>query len=89
MLKRCLMALVFLPCFAVAAELSPIGWGVVTAVKTRVYDKTGKLAGEMVGGDLFTVLREVKMNKAPAYYVEVGEKQKRTGIISAADSRYF
>ncbi len=89
MLKRCLMALIFLPCFAVAAEMAPIGWGVVTTVKTTIYDKTGKPAGTLAGGELFTVLREVKMNKAPAYYIETTGKQAVKGVVSGAETRYF
>jgi hypothetical protein len=90
MMKRLFLAFVLLPLVAVAAEMAPIGWGVVTAVKTTVYDKTGKPAGALAGGDLFGVLREVKMNKAPAYYIEIpGTKKAVTGIVSAADTRYF
>lgn len=89
MFKRILLALVLLPLMSFAADLEPIGWGVVSAMKTPMYDKTGKEMGKVGGGELFLVLREVKMNKAPAYYVELDRKVKLNGILAATDCRYF
>ncbi len=88
-MKRLLMLIVLMPLSLFAADLVPIGWGVVTVVETPLYDKTGKQAGELYGGEIFTVLREVKMNKEPAYYIEFDRKGAQNGIIAAAGSRYF
>ena len=89
-MKRLFLLLFLLPVTLFAAELIPIGWGVVTVPSTTLYDKTGKVADELYGGDLFKVLREVKMNKAPAYYIEFKRKgEPVNGIISATDGRYF
>lgn len=88
-MKRFFILFCLLPVALFATELVPIGWGVVTVPSTPLYDKTGKAAGELYGGELFKVLREVKVNKAPAYYISIERKGTVTGIIVAAGSRYF
>lgn len=89
MLRRILFLLMMTPLSLFAAELVPIGWGIVATYRTTLYNKTGEEMGALTGGELFTVYREVKMNKAPAYYVEVESTKKPRGILSAADCRYF
>lgn len=89
MLKRWIFVWLWLPLVAMGATLEPIGWGVVTVYTTPFYDKTGKELGQLSGGELFKVLREVKMNKAPAYYVTLERKGAPNAVLSAQDSRYF
>ena len=89
MMRYLLFLIVAFPMMLLAAELEPIGWGVVAAMETEFYDKTGKTQGNVTGGELFKVLREVKMNKAPAYYVQLDRTKKPMGIVAAADCRYF
>ena len=89
-MKRLLMLFLLIPFMLTAAELAPIGWGVVVVPSTTLYDKTGKPTCDLFGGELFNVLREVKMDKAPAYYISVTRKGvEAKGIISAAESRFF
>ena len=90
MMRYLFLLLLAFPMMGLAAELEPIGWGVVSAMETEFYDKTGKNQGNVSGGELFQVLREIKMNKAPAYYVQLDRgAKKQMGILDAADCRYF
>ncbi|MBQ9694055.1 MAG: hypothetical protein IJV69_04790 [Kiritimatiellae bacterium] len=77
------------PMVVLAADLEPIGWGVVASMTTPFYDKTGKELAAITGGETFMVLREVKMNKAPAYYIQLDRSKKPKGIVAASDCRYF
>ena len=88
-MKRLFMLIVLIPLSLFAADVAPIGWGVVTVVETALYDKTGKHVANLYGGEVFTVLQEGKMNKVPVYKIEFERKGTQTGIIAAAGSRYF
>lgn len=74
---------------ATAAELDPIGWGVVSSPSPDVYDKTGKRLAEIKGGELFTILKEVSVNKAPAYYIELRRPKKPRCILPGGDCKVF
>lgn len=68
--------------FAVASELTPTGWGVVSATEIKTYTKEGKLGEPLVGGTLFTTLKNVTINKdQPAFYVEVVQRGKPRCIL--------
>lgn len=72
-----------------AAALAPIGWGVVSSASPDIYDKTGKRVAELKGGELFDVLKEVAVNKAPAYYISLRRPKKPCGILPGADCKVF
>ena len=73
----------------IAATAAPIGWGVVTAASPDIYDKTGKRVAELKGGELFDVLKEVTVNKAPAYYIALRRPKQPRGILPGADCKVF
>ena len=72
-----------------AADLEPIGWGVVSAPSTPAYDKTGKRLGELKGGRFFTVCRQVTIGEAPAFYVELDDKRATKCIVAASAAKAF
>lgn len=65
----------------------PIGWGVVTSASPDAYDKAGKRVATLRGGELFDVLKEVTVNKAPAYYIALRRQKKPRCILPGADSK--
>lgn len=83
LLALCLSALAF------AADPAPIGWGVVTAAAPDVYDKTGKRLAHLKGGELFEVLKEVAVNKAPAYYIILRRPKSPRCILPGSDCKVF
>ena len=84
------LILSFTPVVFFAAELSVIGWGVVTTPEPTVYDKKGNRVATLKGGELFNVLKSISANKAPAYYIEVnrGTKKQRC-VLSGTDCKVF
>lgn len=89
---RSLLTTLFVVCLGAsfsAAVPTPIGWGVVTAASPDIYDKTGKRVAELKGGELFDVLKEVAVNKAPAYYIVLRRPKKPKGILPGADCKVF
>ena len=66
-----------------------IGWGVVTSAAPDAYDKTGKVMGQLKGGEPFDILKEVSINKAPAYYIQRRSKKAVKCILPGADCKVF
>ncbi len=83
------MLLFLLPCWLFAGTPEAIGWGVVTA-ETPAYDKTGKTVGTLKGGELYTLYREVSINKEPACFVQIDtHKAKPQCIVPGKACRNF
>ncbi len=74
-MRKLLLMLCFVPMMALAADLPLQGWGVVCEA-SAFYDKTGKKAGEVSGGEPFRVYKIVSINKKPAYYAEMHYNKK-------------
>ncbi len=85
-----LLCIAFLFCgLLFSAERPAIGWGVVSTPSPDVYDKSGKRVASLKGGDLFDVIKEVSINKEPAYYITLRRDRKPSCILSAAHCRVF
>ena len=83
----CLLLLGLLPILSFAAD--PVGWGVVTAVSAKSYDKTGAETSPVAGGTLFTLVKEVLVNKQPAYLIMNPARPDAQRIVLAEDCRAF
>ena len=70
-----------LPLFAQA----PLGWGIVTKPSAAAYDKKGKATQPAAAGTLIAVKKQVKVNKAPAYYADIKSGRARSCILRAED----
>ncbi len=79
-MRKFILFLLCWPMLLVATELPIIGWGVATT-STPAYDKSGKPMGKLSGGDLYVIYREVKINKKPAFYVQVESLPKKPRCI--------
>ena len=88
-MRNLLLALVFLPLSLWAADLTPVGWGVVTASTATAYGKDGKQAALVNGGELFDVLKEIKASGKPAYYVALQRPKKPECVLLGTDCRVF
>ncbi len=64
-----------------------IGWGVITTPAAKSYNKDASAAPTLTGGTLFTLLKEISLNKAPAYYIALPKEVTR--VIAAEDAKIF
>ncbi len=88
-MRNLFLLFALIPCILFAALPEAIGWGVVTA-ETPAYDKTGQTMGTLKGGERYTLFREVSINKAPAYFVQIEtHKSKPQCIIPGAACHNF
>ncbi len=69
--------------FAEEKPVEEIGWGVVTATPAKTYTKAGKPADAIPCGTLFRLLKEITMEKAPAYFIAVANAERR--VVAASD----
>lgn len=83
----CLLLLGLFPTLSFAAD--PVGWGVVTAVSAKSYDKAGTETYPVAGGTLFTLVKEVLVNKQPAYLIMNPARPDAQRIVLAEDCRAF
>ncbi len=88
-MRSLLFALALLPLALSAAAPTPVGWGVVTASTAKAYGKDGKQAALVNGGELFDVLKEIKANGEPAFYVALQRPKKPECVLLGADCRVF
>ncbi len=87
--KFVLALLLLLPCLAIGSTTEAIGWGVVTG-ESPAYNKAGKPVGNLKGGEQYTLLRKVAINKEPAYFVVIeNHKKKPQCIIPGKACRNF
>lgn len=73
--------------WAYAAD--PVGWGVVTVSAAKSYDRTGAETQPVAGGTLFTLVKEVSVNKTPAYLIMNPARPDAQRIVLAEDCRAF
>lgn len=88
-MRQCVSLILFLLWSAVLCAADAIGWGVVCAYEAAAYDKTGAQVFTLPGGTGFDILKELKVDNAPAYLIETLGERKRKCVIAAEGTRVF